>query len=88
MLDKEIKVTWIEEKHITVPMEYTECAIKEDWAACEKAKQKSKIRHTGVIIDFVTNILGTTKAIIDSGDNKIVKVPINKLTVIHKPKKK
>lgn len=88
MLQEPIRVTWIEQIHVTPPNEYCENPTKEDWDIYAKMVQESKTRKYGNIIDFTTSIFGITKAIIDSGDNKIVKVNINKLTVIHKKKKK
>lgn len=88
MNQEPIRVTWIEQAHVTPPNEIFEHPTKEDWDVYNKMVQESKTRKYGNIIDFTTSIFGITKAIIDSGDNKIVKININKLTVVHKKKKK
>ena len=88
MITEEVRVTWLDERKVTPPTDYINNPTKEDWDAYEKAKDNATVRKHGIVLDFVTNTFGGTKAIISSGDNKIVKVPIEKLTVIHKAKKK
>jgi len=84
MINKEIRVTWVEFKPVLSPENPTESELE----VYRDALEKSKIRQYGTILDFVTGFFSGTKAIIDCGNNKIVKVPIEKLTVVRKPKKK
>lgn len=88
MLEENIKVSWIEEKHITMPCEYNSNPTKEDWEAYNEAIRKARIKKQGTIIAFQKGFFGSTYAIINSGDNKIVRVNIDKLTVIHQKKEK
>lgn len=85
MLNKEIKVTWKEKLyrgHIEKWIPFIGAKIYEAYVT-----QPPVIRKQGYIVDFITNIFGKTFAIIDSGDNKIVKLPIDKLTVLHNKKR-
>lgn len=82
----DIKVTWLEviyRPHIDRWMPY----IGEHIVHKYNRERKIELRKYGRVIDFTTNIFGKTFAIIDSGDNKIVKIPIKKLTVVHNKKK-
>ena len=85
MLNKEIKVTW-KERTYKAPIEkwipYIGTKIYEAYI-----QECAIIRKQGTIVDFTKNLFGKTFAIIDSGDNKIIKLPINKLTVLHSKKK-
>lgn len=83
MIENRIKVCWIEEKYIPSPIETKNLVTEKDWSNYKKELERTTIRKYGYIIDFITNIFGKTKAIIDSGDNKIVKINIEKLVVVH-----
>lgn len=87
MITEEIKVTWIEERDVPEPQTYNSNPTSKDIKDYVDACKKSRIRQQGVIVDFIKSLFGTVYAIVNTGDNKIVKVDINKLTVIHKPKK-
>lgn len=85
MLNKEIKVTWKERVyrgHIERWIPFIGTKIYEAYVT-----QPPVIRKQGTIVDFTTNIFGKTFAIIDSGDNKIVKISIDKLIVFHNKKR-
>lgn len=86
MINKEIKVCWIEYKYMPSIERWMPFIGEHIVHKYNEEKIKSKVRKNGTIIDFTTNIFGKTKAIIDSGDNKIVKININKLQVVHKHK--
>ena len=77
MLNKDIKVCWCVYKHpIKRLFPFVNDIIK------------YKFYKQGTIVDFTTNIFGITYAIIDTGDNKVIKLKLNKLTVLHNKKKK
>lgn len=85
MLNKDIKVSWKERLyigHIEKWIPFIGTKIYEAYVT-----QPPVARKCGTIVDFTTNIFGKTFAIIDSGDNKIVKIPIEKLLVLHNKKK-
>lgn len=87
MLNKEVKVTWLTTVYrpsIDRWLPYIGEALLRKYNKYRVLQQ----RHVGVIIAITNNIFGKTYAIIDSGDNKIVKMPIRKLTVLHNKKKK
>ena len=52
-----------------------------------KTASKSVLYNAGKSTTSISNIFGKTYAIIDSGDNKIVKLPIERLLVLHNKKK-
>lgn len=85
MLNKDIKVSW-KERIYKAPIEkwipYIGTKIYESYI-----RESISVRKYGTIVDFTTNIFGKTYAIIDSGDNKIVKISIEKLIVQHNKKK-
>lgn len=82
----DIKVTWLEviyKPHIDRWLPY----IGHKLLTKYNKQRKVELRKYGRVIDITTNIFGKTYAIIDSGDNKIVKIPIKKLLVVHNKKK-
>lgn len=82
----DIKVTWLEviyKPHIDRWLPYIGYKLLNKY----NKQRKIELRKYGKVIDVTTNIFGKTFAIIDSGDNKIVKIPINKLVVVHNKKK-
>lgn len=81
----DIKVTWLERKY-QAPIERWMPYIGEH-IVHKYNNQRVELRKYGRVIDVTTNIFGKTYAIIDSGDNKIVKIPIKKLVVVHNKKK-
>lgn len=81
----DIKVTWLERKY-QPPIERWMPYIGEH-IVHKYNNQRVELRKYGRVIDVTTNIFGKTYAIIDSGDNKIVKIPIKKLVVVHNKKK-
>ena len=86
MLNKDIKVSWRERLyigHIERWIPFIGTKLYEAYVT-----QPPVVKKYGNIVDFTTNIFGKTYAIIDSGDNKIVKIPIEKLIVYHNNKKK
>lgn len=87
MIEDRIKVCWNETKYVPTVLDDNYYPTDDDVRFCNKHLKKTIIKKYGYIVDYTTSIFGITKAIIDSGDNKIVKVNINKLTVIHKSKK-
>lgn len=88
MLEENIKVSWIEKRNVSYPLDYNSTPTKEDWEAYDEAVRKATIKKQGTIIAFQKGFFGDTYAIINSGDNKIVRININKLTVIHQKKEK
>lgn len=87
MLKEDIRVSWLEKGKVIPPCAYNENPTKAEWDKYYEEVNNKTVRKCGTIIDFTTSIFGNTKAIIDSGDNKIVKVPIEKLMVLHSKKK-
>ena len=82
----EIKVTWVEvmyRPHIDRWLPYIGYKLLTKY----NKHRKVELRKYGRVIDVTTNLFGKSFAIIDSGDNKIVKIPIKKLTVVHNKKK-
>jgi len=77
-----IKVSWFEDKFVIPPEQYNPLPTENDYKDYYHALEKSHIKRTGIIIDFVNTLFGGQKAIIKSDDKKIYSVSIDKLTVL------
>ena len=81
-MKRNIKVEWIEHKHVIPPEEYTQCPTQKDYESYIETLKKAEVKHQGEIIEFVNTFFSGTKAIIEGTDRKIYKIHIDNLKVI------